>query len=62
MAITIERIGEIKNQLGEGPLWDVAEKALYWTDASAPAIYRLDPKSNDIKAWKMPKPIPPRWR
>jgi len=57
MAITIEKIGGVKNKLGEGPLWDVAEKALYWIDGSAPAIYRLDPKTNEIKSWKMPKPI-----
>ena len=37
--------------------WDVAEKALYWIDGGAPAIYRLDPKTNDIKSWKTPKPI-----
>ncbi|MDO8431156.1 MAG: SMP-30/gluconolactonase/LRE family protein [Candidatus Binatus sp.] len=57
MAITIEKIDGIKNKLGEGPVWDVAEKALYWIDGQAPAIYRLDPKSNDIKSWKMPKQI-----
>ena len=57
MAITVEKIGEIKNQLGEGPVWDVAEKALYWIDGQAPAIYRLDPKTNDMKTWKTPKPI-----
>jgi sugar lactone lactonase YvrE len=57
MAITIEQIGDVKNQLGEGPVWDVAEKALYWIDGSAPAIYRLDPKTGDIKTWKTPKPI-----
>ncbi len=57
MAITVETIGDIKNQLGEGPVWDVAEKALYWIDGSAPAIYRLDPKTNQVKEWKTPKPI-----
>lgn len=57
MAITIEKIGSIKNKLGEGPVWDVAEQALYWTDANAPAIYRLDPKTNDVRSWKMPKAI-----
>src|SRR5258708_6281225 len=57
MAITIEKIGTVKNKLGEGPVWDVGEKALYWIDGQAPAIYRLDPKTNDIKSWKMPKQI-----
>ncbi len=57
MSITIEKIGEVKNKLGEGPVWDVAEKALYWIDGGAPAIYRLDPKTNDIKSWQPPKPI-----
>jgi len=57
MAITIEKIDGVKNKLGEGPVWDVAEKALYWIDGAAPALYRLDSKSNEIKSWKMPKPI-----
>ena len=57
MALTIEKIGGVKNQLGEGPVWDVSEKALYWIDAHAPAIYRLDPMTGEIRSWKMPKPI-----
>jgi L-arabinonolactonase len=57
MTITIERISGVKNQLGEGPVWDVAEKALYWIDGHAPAIYRLDPKTNEIRSWKVPKQI-----
>jgi L-arabinonolactonase len=57
MAITIEKIPGVKDKLGEGPVWDVTEKALYWIDGNAPAIYRLDPKSNAVKSWKTPKPI-----
>jgi sugar lactone lactonase YvrE len=57
MAITIERISGVKNQLGEGPVWDNSEKALYWIDGHAPAIYRLDSSTNDIKSWMLPKPI-----
>ena len=43
MAISIERIADVKNKLGEGPVWDVAEQAFYWIDCAAPAIYRLEP-------------------
>src|ERR1700726_4612857 len=57
MSITIEKIDGVKNKLGEGPVWDVAEKALYWIDGAAPALYGPDPKRNDIKSWKMPKAI-----
>ena len=57
MTLTIDRINGVKNQLGEGPVWDTAEKALYWIDGHAPAIFRLDPGTNEIKSWKVPKPI-----
>jgi L-arabinonolactonase len=57
MAITIEKIGTIRNKLGEGPVWDVKEKALYWIDGQAPAIYRFDPATGNSKEWKTPKPI-----
>ena len=57
MAITIERISGVKNQLGEGPVWDVDERALYWIDGHAPAIYRLDANTNEVRSWKVPKAI-----
>ncbi|HXW83960.1 MAG TPA: SMP-30/gluconolactonase/LRE family protein [Candidatus Binataceae bacterium] len=55
--IEIRKIEGVKNQLGEGPVWDVRERALYWLDGQAAEIYRLDPRSNGIKTWKVPKPI-----
>jgi L-arabinonolactonase len=57
MTFAIERISGVQNKLGEGPVWDVAEQALYWIDGAAPAIYRLDPSSNAVKEWKTPKAI-----
>jgi L-arabinonolactonase len=57
MTITIEPVSGVKNQLGEGPVWDVTEKALYWIDGHAPAIYRLNPRTNEIRSWTVPKPI-----
>ena len=50
----IERIGEARYHLGEGPLWDPRESALYWVDSMAPAIWRLDPASGDIRGWDLP--------
>jgi L-arabinonolactonase len=55
MAISIETISGVKNQVGEGPVWDVSEKALYWLDPFVPEMYRLDPKTGAIKSWKLEK-------
>jgi L-arabinonolactonase len=57
MSISIDKISGVKNQVGEGPVWDVTERALYWLDPFGPTIYRLDPKSGAIKFWKTPKQI-----
>ena len=36
---------ERKDSLGEGPLWDVAEQALYVIDIVGKAVHRYDPSS-----------------
>ena len=54
MAITIERISGVKNQLGESPLWDVTEKALYWIDGHAPAIYRERARAREMAKRQVP--------
>ena len=40
--------------LGEGPQWHVAEQRLYWVDAFAPAIRRLDPRTGAVESFGMP--------
>ena len=40
---TVRRIGTTRDKLGEGPLWDVAEQALYWLDSRGPTVHRLEP-------------------
>jgi sugar lactone lactonase YvrE len=49
MHMTIERIGDITCQLGEGPLWDPVDGVLYFIDSLAPAIYRFDPASGAVE-------------
>jgi sugar lactone lactonase YvrE len=42
------------NLLGEGPLWDVGEQALYWVDVLGKAVQRWHPASGEIRHWPMP--------
>jgi sugar lactone lactonase YvrE len=50
----IRRIGDIKNQLGEGPLWDVAEQAFYWLDIVGKTLDRWTPASDEHRTWPLP--------
>jgi L-arabinonolactonase len=54
MAIAVERVGETKDRLGEGPLWDVDEAALYWVDSLGKTIHRLDPATGGLTDWAVP--------
>jgi sugar lactone lactonase YvrE len=49
-------VAPIRNRLGEGPMWNACEQALYWVDALAPAIHRLD-DSAALSTWPMPRLI-----
>ena len=55
--IRIEQLGDQRDSLGEGPLWDVDHERLYWIDSYGPAVYRMDPGGGDRKRWSLPEPI-----
>lgn len=50
----IVRIGEQRDILGECPIWDIEQCALYWVDIRQPAIRRFDPSSGVVHTWPMP--------
>src|SRR5260370_29463982 len=54
MAIRIERVGTTSDKLGEGPVWDVAGRALYWVDGTDGEIWRWRPGTNALRHWTLP--------
>ena len=44
------------NLVGECPLWNVRERALYWVDTRRPALQRLD-ADGSVRVWDLPHKI-----
>jgi len=43
--------------LGEGPLWDPAERALYWVDIKGRLVHRFDPARGEDRQWRVPEAV-----
>lgn len=43
--------------IGEGPVWDVAEQALYFIDILAKKVLRFDPANGKTRRWDVPDVI-----
>lgn len=43
--------------VGESPLWDVVEQALYWIDLLGRKVFRYDPASGITREWSVPDVI-----
>ena len=52
---TITVVADVRNVLGESPVWSAAENALYWTDIRAPALFRFDFDSGSTERWDLPE-------
>ena len=48
---------DARNRLGEVPVWDVAEQALYWVDIEGRLLQRLVPSTGKVDRWEMPERI-----
>src|SRR5258708_7010066 len=46
-----------KHLLGESPVWNDRDKALYWVDIYGPTINRLDPSTGKVRTWTLPDPV-----
>jgi sugar lactone lactonase YvrE len=50
-------VKSVQADLGECPVWSVAEQVLYWVDINAPALNRFDPATGENTAMRMPESI-----
>lgn len=50
-------ISETRDQVGECPVWSVAEQALYWVDIEGCLIRRLDWASRTQLSWRLPERV-----
>ncbi len=48
---------DARASLGEGPVWSLVERVLYWIDINAPALNRFDPATGANLAMPMPESI-----
>ena len=53
----ISRVAAPKCLVGEGPLWDVQEQALYFVDIVGKVVHRLHPRSGATRTWNVGKII-----
>jgi sugar lactone lactonase YvrE len=53
MVNKVEHVLEVHNSLGEGPLWDSREQALYWVDIGENLILRFYPGTGDHETFQV---------
>jgi len=53
----MEALCAVRNQVGESPLWSVAEQALYWVDIEARRVHRLDWADRREQSWPLAERI-----
>lgn len=53
----IQRSGDTVDILGEGPVWDVQEQALYWVNIRGCAVRRFDWGTRRVDTWTLPEVV-----
>jgi L-arabinonolactonase len=53
----VHKVDTLHCMAGEGPVWDVAEQALYFVDIVGRKVHRYHPSSGQTRSWEVPKVI-----
>lgn len=57
MTARVEFFGDVRNLLGESPVWDSARQRLWWVDAAANAIRAADADGAQLIDWRYDQPV-----
>ena len=49
--MTMRAVSDIRDNVGESPVWSVIEQALYWVDIEGRQIRRYDWASRSVRSW-----------
>ncbi len=55
--LQIHFLGDQRDRLGESPVWDERQQALYWIDSKRCLVHCLLPASGERRQWKLPSEI-----
>jgi sugar lactone lactonase YvrE len=55
--LRIELLIDAHAELGEGPLWDVAEQRFYWIDSLGSKVHSCDARGGSAQTWIVPEHI-----
>jgi sugar lactone lactonase YvrE len=55
--VVVDRVLDLRQTLGESPVWCLREHALYWVDVRGPSLHRYDPVARRHTQWPMPELI-----
>jgi L-arabinonolactonase len=55
--LRIELLIDAHAELGEGPLWDVAEQRLFWIDSLGGRVHSCDADGGAPRSWEVPEHI-----
>jgi sugar lactone lactonase YvrE len=53
----VECVADVRNTVGESPVWSVREQALYWVDIPEGRIHRWEPSNGGLRTWQRPHAV-----
>ncbi|GLU35566.1 SMP-30/gluconolactonase/LRE family protein [Trinickia caryophylli] len=53
--VSVERIGDMRCEVGESPLWLAHAGVLYWTDITGRRLWRFDEGTGRADSWALPE-------